>query len=363
MKLPNTSRSRGRLHPRGFRVVSSIAVIGALALTATACSPTTGEDGQELDSVTITISQWPTAPYAATYMVGMEMGLFEDEGIKIEGVVPGTGGGTTVRSLTSGGLDFGVVSVSSLVTAAIVGAPLKMLATENGTLANQAWVTRADADYDSLDDFCGHGVWGITSPGSTTEGTTALMIEEQGIDPSCITTAAAGGLAEGLTLLESGAIDSAIIWEPVLTEELQKGNVKVILSPADELPQYTQTVIVAGTQLIQQNPDLVERFMTAHRKAQDWLIANPEEAGKIYAEGAGIDEDIAVAGITRLAGLEDYYTEQFSVTGLTTVVDGMVAVGQNLEKTGIPWADIMDQSFIAKDRRIDPADLPLQPPS
>jgi NitT/TauT family transport system substrate-binding protein len=314
-----------------------------------------------MDDVTIAISQWPTAPFAATYMVGMEKGFFKKEGINIKGIVPGDGGGTTVRAITSGGLNFGVVAPSAVIQSVLAGAPLKMLATENGSIANQAWVTTPNSSFNSLKDFCGKGVWGITSPGSTTEGTTALMEKKLGVDPSCVNTAAAGGLEQGLTLLQSGDINSAIIWEPILTQELLKGTVKKILSPSEILPQYTQTVIVAGSELIKENPDLVKRFIKAHREAQDWLIANPAAAAQIYAKQVGIHADVAVQAISRLAAIPDYYTEDFSVSGLTTVADGMVAVGQGFGKTGIPWKSIINQDFVPDSAKIDVSKLPYQP--
>jgi NitT/TauT family transport system substrate-binding protein len=341
------------------RRATGVLALGLVASTAlTACGGgAEAKSAGGLDEVSITVSHWPTSGYSATYMVGMEKGFFEDEGIKLKDVVPGAGGGTTVRSITTGDLDFGDVATTGLVKATQAGAPLVGIATSSGSIADLVWVAKKDSPFNSLADFCGKGVWGITAPGSNSEALTALMAKGAGIDRGCIKTVSTGDLAAGLVLVRSGEVDASILTEPLLTTEMAQGDLKPVGDAADLLPDYIQVVTVASQQLIDQNPDLVQRFMNAVAKSHEFIRKNPEEAGAIFAKGAGIDEQTGVDIITRLAADEKYFTQALSVEGLTNTIDGMKALGA-YKGEPIPWDQLIDQQFLPEDVRIDLSKLP-----
>jgi NitT/TauT family transport system substrate-binding protein len=341
------------------RVVAALTLglVASGALTACGGGSDGGGDSGGLDKVSVTVSHWPTSGYSATYMVGMDKGFFEEEGIALDGIVPGAGGGTTVRSITTGDLDFGDVATTGLVQAAAAGAPLVGIGTSSGSIADLVWVARKDSPFNSLKDFCGNGVWGITAPGSNSEALTALMAQASGLDPKCVKTVSTGDLAAGLVLVRSGEVDASILTEPLLTTEMAKGDLKTVGDAVDILPNYIQVVTVASQKLIDENPDLVQRFMNAIAKSQQFIREHPDEAGAIFAEGAGIDEKTGVDVMTRLAADESYFTQALSVEGLTNTIEGMKVLGAYDGKT-IPWDDLIDQQFLPEDSRIDLSQLP-----
>jgi NitT/TauT family transport system substrate-binding protein len=342
--------------PRRVVAALGLGLLAATALTGCGGGADAGSGGG-LDKVSITVSHWPTSGYSATYMVGMEKGFFEEEGIELEDIVPGAGGGTTVRSITTGDLDFGDVSTTGLVKATSAGAPLVGLATSSGSIADLVWVAKKDSPFNSLEDFCGKGVWGITAPGSNSEALTALMAREAGVDAKCLKTVSTGDLAAGLVLVRSGEVDASILTEPLLTTELAQGDLKTIGDAAELLPDYIQTVTVASQQIIDEDPDLVQRFMNAVAKSHKFIRENPEEAGAIFAKGAGIDEQTGVDVITRLAANENYFMEALSVKGLTNTIEGMEALGA-YKGEPIAWDQLIDQQFLPEDQRIDLSQLP-----
>lgn len=340
------------------RRAAGVVSLSLLAVTAmSGCGDESSGSEGELDEVSITVSHWPTSGYSATYMVGKEKGFFEEEGIDLNEIVPGAGGGTTVRSITTGDLDFGDVATTGLVQAAGAGAPLVGIATSSGSIADLVWVGRKDSEFDSLEDFCGQGVWGITKPGSNSEALTALMAHAAGIDMECLEIVSAGDLAAGLVLTRSGEIDASILTEPLLTTELAKGDLVPVGDAAELLPDYIQVITVTRQDLIEEDPDLVQRFVNAVAKSQEFIRENPEEAGAIFAEGAGIDEQTGIDVIKRLAENENYYRQALSVDGLTSTIEGMEALGQ-YKGEPIPWEDLIDQQFLPEDAHIDLAELP-----
>ncbi|MHA6632140.1 ABC transporter substrate-binding protein [Pseudonocardia sichuanensis] len=342
------------------RCAAGVVALGLLASTAlTACGDGVDAGGADggLDEVSITVSHWPTSGYSATYMVGQEKGFFEEEGIELTDVVPGAGGGTTVRSITTGDLDFGDVSTTALLTATEAGAPLVGIATSSGSIADLVWVAKKDSPFNSIEDFCGKGIWGITAPGSNSEALTALMAEEAGVDRDCLNTVSTGDLAAGLVLVRSGEVDASILTEPLLTTEMAQGDLKAVGDAAQLLPDYIQVVTVASQQIIHEDPDLVQRFVNAVSKSHDFIRENPDEAGAIFAGGAGIDERTGVDIIKRLAADEKYFTEALSVEGLTNTVEGMEALGA-YQGDPIVWDDLIDQQFLPEGERIDLSQLP-----
>jgi NitT/TauT family transport system substrate-binding protein len=351
-----TSRTRPYSTPRRMAGVIGLGLLASTSLTACG-GDEGGGSGEALDEVSITVSHWPTSGYSATYMVGMEKGFFEEEGINLEGIVPGAGGGTTVRSITTGDLDFGDVSTTGLVQATSAGAPLVGIAASSGSIADLVWVARKDSPFNSLEDFCGKGVWGITAPGSNSEALTALMSRAAGIDPECVETVSTGDLAAGLVLVRSGEVDASILTEPLLTTELEQGDLKTVGDAAELLPDYIQVVTVASQKIIDEDPDLVQRFMNAIAKSHEFIRENPEEAGTIFAEGAGLDEQTGIDVITRLAADDNYYTQALSVEGLTNTIEGMEALGA-YDGDPIAWDALIDQQFLPEDVRIDLSQLP-----
>lgn len=350
-------RTQSRVNRTAWR--RSAAAVGAGLLASAALSACSGSDGSSdgLDEVSVTVSHWPTSGYSATYMVGEKKGFFEEEGIALKDVVPGEGGGTTVRSITTGDLDFGEVSTTGLVQATMAGAPLVGIGTSSGSITDLVWVAKKNSPFDSFEDFCGDGVWGITAPGSNSEALTALMAQEAGIQSDCVKTAATGDLAPGLVLVRSGEVDASILTEPLLTTELAKGDLKPVAKSAEILPDYIQVVTVASQQIIDEDPELVQRFMNALAKSQEFIRDNPEEAGTIFADGAGIDEQTGVDVMTRLAADASYFTQKLTVEGLTKTIEGMEVLGA-YDGDPIAWDQLIDQQFLPEETHIDLSQLP-----
>lgn len=111
---------------RRMRMAGAVATL----LVTSACGGLAGDGGggdattSEQDGVTkmeITVTHWPSLLYGVPYMVAMEKGYFEDEGIEITGIIGSEGGGTTVRNILTGGLPMGEVATPGAVQAAEEG--------------------------------------------------------------------------------------------------------------------------------------------------------------------------------------------------------------------------------------------------
>lgn len=308
-----------------------------------------GSTSQQVDEIEITVTHYPTGLYAVPYIVGIEEGFFEEEGIRIKNIMGSSGGGTTVRNVLSGKLPFGEVSTAAAIQSYLAGAPIKIVAGGVQSLSDLVYLTRKDADFEKPQDFIGHK-WGYTTPGSVTETVSRLIFSSLGIGKDEVEMVATGGINEGLTLLEQGEVDSALMLEPAYSVEKDKW--KTLFRASQYVPHFQQSVIVTSPQIIENNPDLVERFLRAYRKSVEWTYAHPEEAAKYFAKTAEIDEAASISAVAEAAAFE-HWSPVILPESMKQVLVGMQAVGTLKNPDDIDWNDLLDQRFLAEDERLD----------
>lgn len=347
------------------RSIRWFAAAALLSLVAAGCSA--GSEGSSENSggntagdpeqIDITVTQWPAGSYTPPYALGREEGIFADHGIEIEGVLPGAGGGTTVRNLLSGDLAFGEVAFPAAVQAFLSGAPLIIVGGAVRTFADGVYVTRADAEFEELPDLVGRKV-GFTNPGSVTETASFLLMEGAGIDHDQVEWTAAGGVAEGLTLLEAGELDAAFISEPQHTIEVNEGRWKTLFRMTEYVPALQQTVIVTSPQLIEENPELVEAYLAAYEESVQAVMSDPETAGRYWAAAGEFDEQASIDAVADLAAV-DHWSAVPDVDGMNAMLEGMITGGLLSESDEIAWDDLINQDFLPGGATVDTTALML----
>lgn len=336
---------------RDFLRLGGAGLAGTALLAGCGQSSGSGQDSEgELDRFNITISHWPTSCYGAPVAVGMDQGLFEEEGIEIGEVIPGEGGGSSVRNVLSGDLPFGIPSAAASITSWLSGAPLQIVGGSVRTTDDNYFVTRKGAPFEEPEDFIGRR-WSITNPGSTTETTAQLIFDQEDIDPSSVEIVAGGGLTEALTLLRNNEVDIATLTEPLYS--IEGDQYKTLWRWSEYVPNFQQTVIVASPQVIQQDPDLVERFLRAHETSVQSIYDNPEEAGRIFAKYAEIDETPGINAIESLAAAK-FWSTGVDTAAINAVVKGLQINGVFEDSGEISWEELLNQEYLPEDLRVDP---------
>lgn len=306
-----------------------------------------GKSGVE--RIQVGVTNYPIVLSSVPYQVGVEKGLFKKEGVDVERIIPGSGGGTSVRNVLSGELPFGEISGAASIQSHLAGAPVTIIAGSVPNIADFRWVTRKDAPFENAEDLVGKK-WAYTNPGSAIQMATLLSLEAQGIDPTSVEMVAAGGLSEGITLLQEGGVDAAVLVEPIYSD--QKDNFKLLYSGSDHVKKFQETLIIADPQVIQQKPQLVENFINGHQRSVDWIHENPEEAAKIYAKNAEVSEEAALSAI-KLGIEENFWDPTIYPESMNNVVKGLRFAGILEEGEEIKWEDLLNQEFLPEDKRAD----------
>src|SRR5215468_3647149 len=238
---------------------------------------------------------WPCAPVPAAEMavsqygrvtatlpwaVAMEKGFFAAAGVKIDHIISGMGGGTTLRNMLASNLPYGEVATSAALAAIRSGVDIVIVNTASDHIGEIALVANPRSSIRTVQDLQGKKA-GFTNPKSTSELLLRLALKEAGMTGK-VEMVGTSGFGGGLTMLDTGGIDAAPLIDPILTLEPDK--YRVIFHFADLIPRMTWLVGVTTRKFAQEHPDMVRRLIEIHRRGVEYIYAHHDEAIQIYAK-------------------------------------------------------------------------------
>ncbi|NUB16116.1 ABC transporter substrate-binding protein [Azospirillum brasilense] len=283
-----------------------------------------------------------TAPIA----VALERGDYKKNGVDVTDVMSSVGGGTGIRNMVGGGLGYGIVSTSTALAGIRQGMDIRIVHTAIRRVDDLLWVTRPDSGVSSVKDLVGRKV-GITAPKSSSELMVVMAFEAAGF-PGKADIVALGSVGSGLSALEQGGVDAALILEPLYSARKDRYNVAFSL---ENLPSMTPTVGVATGDFMRKSPDQLRGLLAAWRSAVNFIYENPEEAAKMVAKRYGdtLPVDVATTSMKRMAAIKYWSQGDFDMDGLNIWVKGMERMGE--WSGSVDWSKVLDDSFLAADLR------------
>ena len=294
----------------------------------------------------ISVSNWGVTMYGAPYAVAMEKGFFRQAGVDITGILTSKGGGTTVRNVLAGGLPYGEVALAAVITAIRSGTDIKIVNSGVNTVADILWVTMLNSDVKSIKDLVGKKM-AITSPKSVTDMLSIMVLEASGIPLDKVERPALGSLGAGLTALESGSVQAAVIIDPVWSA--RKDRYRALFYVKDVLPPMNQMVGITTSEFARAQPQKLRAIIAGRRMGVDFIYANPKESALIVAKAYNLKPEVVEATINNLLPLRYWSRGEFDLKGMNEMVRGLKIVG---EVTGeVDWEKIIDRSFLPADLR------------
>ena len=143
----------------------------------------------------IVVSNYGIAANGMPYAIAMEKGFFKEEGADVSGILSSNGGGTTIRNLLGGNLNYGEVDLAGTVTAIEQGNDLHIISDNVLTVGEFVWAVKPDSSIRSLADFKGHKI-GYTNPRSTSQALDVLLVQTIGLTPADVKPTKVGGFGE-----------------------------------------------------------------------------------------------------------------------------------------------------------------------
>jgi ABC-type nitrate/sulfonate/bicarbonate transport system substrate-binding protein len=231
-----------------------------------------------------------TQPFAfAPIDIGIEKGIWAKHGLVLD-VSIFAGDAKLQQAFVADSVDFGLGSGPAMGFLA-KGVPAKAV----GALANQplsmGLIVGAASAIKKPDNLKGAKI-GITTNGSLTYWLARELSRQMGWGSEGIETVALGAISAQFAALKRGQVDGFIMSssQGYALEKQNEG--RLLLEFGTYIKDFHTHVIFATTNMIQNKPDEVRRFLAGWIDVVAFMAANKEETVRIARKVTGLDEDI-----------------------------------------------------------------------
>jgi NitT/TauT family transport system substrate-binding protein len=250
------------------------------------------EERQETTKVKVGVL--PISNVAPLYL-GVEKGFFREERLEIEPAVAQSGN-EIVTAMVSGDLQFAFLGYVPAMSARGQGLPLKLIANaDNGAeTAEEEWtqiMVEKGSSIRTPDDLAGKTI-AVNALKGVGEVVIKAALEKRGVEPGSIKLLEVP-FPEMPASLERGRVDAIWAPEPFLTSVLGQGG-REIEAPLTTLGRRFPNGTYATTErYLEDNQDVVERFVRAINRSLEYATQNPDEARATIPTFTQIPQDVA----------------------------------------------------------------------
>ena len=251
-----------RMRPKWTRMETAVLL---LLLTA---GPT-----QAADTITFATTgahSWDTSVVEH----GKALGFFAANDIDVNFAVTDTAG-LNLQAVISGSADIGVVAVPTFISAAIQGAPVKMIASTFKGASDFLWYVRSDSPIKSFKDISEQTKVGATTANGPSYVLVLALLDQYHVKGNVITY---GTSAAGLTQVMTGQIDVATDGNGLLgVPEYDREEIRPIAYGREIKVMQGVTVrgLVVTNDTLAKRRNVLERFLKAYQQSVEWKYRDP----------------------------------------------------------------------------------------
>jgi NitT/TauT family transport system substrate-binding protein len=255
------------------------ALLAVLALATAACSGG-GAPAAGGKPVTVGFSAWPGW---FPWQVAEEAGIFDQVGLNVE-LRWFEGYLDSINALAAGQLDANAQTLNDTLASVAAGADEVIVLVNDNSTGNDQVIVRDGIT--TINDLKGKRI-GV-EVGVVDHFLLLLGLESAGLRPEDVqivpleTGAAAAQFATG-----TSDLDAVAVFAPFTTQALQRPGSKTLFTSAD-FPGSIPDHLVVSAQLVEQDPQTVQRLVDAWFATLDYIREHPDEAIAIMARRAGV---------------------------------------------------------------------------
>ncbi|SHJ92532.1 ABC transporter substrate-binding protein [Tepidibacter formicigenes] len=281
------------------KIVSIITIISLMTIAFAGCAKKEEVKNENLKKVTVVLDWVPNTNHTGLY-VAKDKGYFKEEGLDVEIIQPSEGG--SISLVAAGQAEFGISYQEEVTYARTLenSMPIKAVAAiiQHNT---SGFASPVSKNIKSPKDFEGkkYGGWGMDVERAMLKG----LMEKEGADFSKLEMVDIG-VADFFTSVKNNVDFTWIYygWDGVASEVKDFPINFIKLTDIDPNLDYYTPLIVAKEDLLNNDKELVSKFLKAVTKGYEYCIDNPEDAVKsLLKEAPEIDEKIAVESQKYLA--------------------------------------------------------------
>ncbi|MDD4564528.1 MAG: ABC transporter substrate-binding protein [Eubacteriales bacterium] len=255
-----------------------------LVLSLVACSldKDSASDEGQLQPVTVILDYIPNTNHTGLY-AALDLGYYEEQGLDVRIIEPTEG--ATLTLIATGKGDFGVGYQEDVTYALTAEEPLPIKAIATIIQHN----TSGFASYQNKNiltpkDFEGkvYAGWGAPSE----EAVIKAVMSSTGADFSKLSMITSDGSGYNVLKDKIDIMWFFWAWDGIASEMAGIPINYLELRELDPRLDYYTPVIVTNHDMIENNPELAEKFMSATAKGYEYVIENPEDAALIIQKYA-----------------------------------------------------------------------------
>ncbi len=343
-----------------WAAAAGAAAAGAPLLAACADRSTAAGPGLS-DVKLIHPSKDPLVLWAATYLAEDD-GYYKDEGLSVERVLLG-GGPAALTGLLSGAGHVNLSAPGELLSAVGKGQQLTTLLAHTNSMPSTLVISKAfaqrvgvtaDSSLEQRQAAIGKvkdGRFGITAPGSQTDGFTRLALKQAGLEPgrdaqivplqtsSNSMAALANGQIDGFIGVPPLGQKAVLEFEavPLLVNQLGE------IEGADRLQGMTME---ARTADVEANPELYQALVSADIRALRMLVENPDEAGALLRKTRFGNFEEPLWNVTWKMVQKSWGSPYITRESLKAWFDNGLVTGASVDE--FPFDEVVDMRFVDK---------------
>jgi NitT/TauT family transport system substrate-binding protein len=257
--------------------VGGVAAAAATVLLAAACGSGTSSSGasakKDLTPVNFQLN-FTAGGFNAGFSLAKQNGYYADAGLDVN-IIKGNGSATTAQLVASGQAQLAYADAVPVMQLIAKGAPIKVVSTLYQANPNQV-TSLKEQNITSVADLKGHSI-GVPA-GSSQAPLLPILFEANGISAKDVKLVNLPITSMVPTLLQK-KVDAILGSLDFYGVQLKKRNVETNdLLFADNGVPTVSTSIIARTDYLEKNGDLVKKFIAASIKGWDEALKNPDAA-------------------------------------------------------------------------------------
>lgn len=259
--------------------------------TAPTATPEATAEPPEPRSVTVMLDWTPNTNHLGIY-VAAEMGWYEDAGLDVQIIEPGAGGVEAI--VAEGQAQFGISYAEAVLPARLAGVGITSIATilphnESSlmSLASEGIARPKDLEGKKYGGF----------GGQLERQLVESLVACDGGDPSLVEFVEVGNV-DYIPGMDQDRFDFVWVfegWDVIRARNLEGIEISTLpfIDYTECIPDWYTPVIVAGDDLIADDPDLVRDFLEVTARGYDFIADQPDEAATLLLGAAPeLDEEL-----------------------------------------------------------------------
>lgn len=276
-----------------FRKTLTITSAALLALSLAACSSDEPEAAAEGELDQLTVGVIPIAAYAAI-PYGIEHGIFEEHGLEVTAQAS-SGGAEMLPALQTGDMDVVIGNVSNLLLAVDQGLDMRVVSGYQQSLPEghdvNGVVVKADSGIETWADLEGAEV-AVNALRGQGDLTIMESVDQDGGDPEQVNFVELN-FPDMESQLERGNVDAVWLPEPFLHNALEGDDYKLLGHPNQIVSGMPTVVSFVTGDLVDENPELVERYQAALDETLTTFASDEEGAMEAVMEFMDAPKEVA----------------------------------------------------------------------